>query len=344
MPAPRRFIIRLMSLAALSLLPGCVSLTPYREAVAALPGDQLVEVDGRRVHVEVTGAGRPVVLLHGFAASTFSFQKLAPLLAEHHRVVAIDLNGFGFTERPARTEPYTPDGQVRMVLSVLDHLGVGQATVVGHSYGAALAMVLAADFPDRVDRLVLISPAAEFEKPPWYLRVAPGRLLAYGMVRALLSSPDRFRRTLGMAYHRKDLLTSEIAEAYRERLLIEGLGDAFRGFGAAMQAPGDSPCPSNAFRRPLWSSRVATTQWSGSSPAGASPKPCRRRTSSSSSSAATRRPRRSPKPWPRPSSITFRTPRLPFRRLEASPCLRISSAPAVGTQRHYRQHWKETVA
>ena len=56
MPAPRRFIIRLMSLAALSLLPGCVSLTPYHEAVASLPGDRLVEVEGRRVHVEVTGS------------------------------------------------------------------------------------------------------------------------------------------------------------------------------------------------------------------------------------------------------------------------------------------------
>ena len=243
MPARRRFIIRLMSLAALSLLPGCVSLTPYHEAVASLPGDRLVEVEGRRVHVEVTGTGRPVVLLHGFAASTFSFHKLAPLLAEHHRVVAIDLNGFGLTERPVQTEPYTPDGQVRMILSVLDHLGVGQAAVVGHSYGAALAMVLAADFPDRVDRLVLISPAAEFEKPPWYLRVAPGRLFAYGMVRALLSSPDRFRRTLGIAYHRKDLLTPEVAEAYRERLLIEGLGEAYHGFGAAIHAPGGFTLP-----------------------------------------------------------------------------------------------------
>ncbi len=220
---------------ALSLFPGCASLTPYEEIVTRLPSERLIEIGGRRIHVEQRGSGEPLLLLHGFAASTYSFRDITPLLAEPFRVVAIDLNGFGFTERPEHPDAYTPAGQLETVTGVMDALGIERCAVAGHSYGAALALLLAAREPERVRGLALISPSADVEKPPWYLRSAPGRLFAYGMVRALLSRPEKFREILGNAFHQEEKLTPEVAEAYRERLLVEGLPAAFRGFSDAMQ-------------------------------------------------------------------------------------------------------------
>lgn len=222
-------------MAALNSLPGCVALTPYPEAVASIPADRFIRIDGHQVHVEQQGEGDPILLLHGFAASIYSYRELAPRLAAHFRVVAIDLNGFGFTERPKTVEAYAPDGQLRTITGVMDQLAIGHFAVVGHSYGARLALLLAATRPERVRSLTLISPAPEFERPPWLLRTTPGRILAHGLSRVLLARPERFRKLLGNAYHQKEKLTAEVAEAYRARLIIEGLSDAFRGFGAAMR-------------------------------------------------------------------------------------------------------------
>lgn len=222
-----------MSLFSLPFITGCASLTPYPEAVARIPGDRFMMIGEQQVHVEQSGHGDPILLLHGFAASTYSYRNLAPLLAKDYRVIAVDLNGFGFTERPDDPVAYSTDGQLEMIIGVLDALGIEQSAVVGHSYGASIAMLLASEQSDRVHSLVLISPPPKFEKTPWYFNLAPGRTIAYGMVRSLLSHPGQFRKILSNAFFQKSKLSPEDAEAYRERLLIEGLSSAFKGFSAA---------------------------------------------------------------------------------------------------------------
>ncbi|GAA5017004.1 alpha/beta hydrolase [Actinopolymorpha pittospori] len=99
----------------------------------------------------------PVLLLiHGSASSTSSWDLLVPLLTRSHRVICIDLLGHGRSAKPAGVSYETPD-QARRVGAALDRLGVKQATVVGHSSGGAAATALAEQRPDLVTALVLIN-------------------------------------------------------------------------------------------------------------------------------------------------------------------------------------------
>jgi pimeloyl-ACP methyl ester carboxylesterase len=116
------------------------------------------EVGGVRMHYQEAGdASDPaVVLIHGFLASNFVWRDvLLPLAARGFRVVAPDLVGFGFSGKPAGGE-YTIEAQARAVTGLLDELKVERATLVGSSYGAAVAAVCALDRPERVERLVLV--------------------------------------------------------------------------------------------------------------------------------------------------------------------------------------------
>lgn len=233
--------VRLLLFLSTSLtMLGCASLTPYSEVVDQLPPDNLVSIDGQKIHVEQSGdtssEETPIVLLHGFAASTVAFRKITPQLSARRRVIALDLNGFGYTERPSNEEQYRIDVQCETILKVADAIGIDTFDLVGHSYGGALSMFLAAEFPERVQHLVLISPMAEFAPPPCYLRNPIGRAAGYGIVRALISSPKTFQKTMQGAYFQKDQFSLEDSESYRSRLLVEGIGDAYRGFGAVMSS------------------------------------------------------------------------------------------------------------
>ncbi|MGB5659656.1 MAG: alpha/beta fold hydrolase, partial [Thermoanaerobaculia bacterium] len=101
------------ALLAVCLLPGCVAVKPLEQPPSKL-GEQLVQVDGRLVFTEQEGQGEPVLLLHGFGASSYSWRKVMPDLAEEYRVVALDLFGFGWTERSENGRSFTRDDQVRL--------------------------------------------------------------------------------------------------------------------------------------------------------------------------------------------------------------------------------------
>ncbi len=118
---------------------------------------RFAEVGGVRLHYQEAGeASDPaIVLIHGFLASNFVWRDvLLPLAEQGFRVVAPDLVGFGFSGTPADGE-YTIEAQARAVAGLLDALEIERATLVGSSYGAAVAAVCALDWPDRVERLVL---------------------------------------------------------------------------------------------------------------------------------------------------------------------------------------------
>ena len=102
------------------------------------------------------GKGHPIVLLHGMAGSLRYWNPVIPLLSERHRVIALDLLGFGQSPKP-KTD-YTADNHVREICRSLDALAVDEpVTLVGHSMGGLIALRLAVRQPERVHRLVLIS-------------------------------------------------------------------------------------------------------------------------------------------------------------------------------------------
>lgn len=118
-----------------------------------------VPVGPGALHVERYGhAERAVVLLHGFGTSSFVWRALAPaLVRERWTACAVDLLGHGESDRPPNTD-FGVATQVRCIDEALSALRLARATVIGLELGGLVALALAASRPDRVDRLVLISP------------------------------------------------------------------------------------------------------------------------------------------------------------------------------------------
>ena len=123
----------------------------------ALPPSRFLEVEGLRVHYRDEGDGPPLLLLHGLTANLFDWQGWAERLRDRHRVIRLDLPGHGLTGPDPRQRYAWPEAAA-LVLAFLDRLGVRRASVAGSSYGGAIAWHLAAQAPERVDRLILLAP------------------------------------------------------------------------------------------------------------------------------------------------------------------------------------------
>ena len=137
---------------------GTVSWDDVSDAVEHSANSHFVSVDGARIHFQEFGnAGDPpIVLIHGYTASTYVWRLVAPQIADAgFHVIAVDLLGFGFSEKP-RWFDYSIDSQARMISRFMDRIGIGRGVVVGSSYGGAVAATLALDYGERVEKLVLV--------------------------------------------------------------------------------------------------------------------------------------------------------------------------------------------
>ena len=120
-----------------------------------------IPVGGGTLWAEDTGGYlAPVVLVHGDWTDSGIWATLVPLLRERYRVIGYDLRGFGRSSRPVR--PFT---RLEDLLALLDHFGIGQAIVVGHSGGGGTALGLALQQPERVRALGLVAPG--IHDYPW---------------------------------------------------------------------------------------------------------------------------------------------------------------------------------
>jgi len=119
---------------------------------------RFVDLDGVRVHYQEAGESRApaLVLIHGFASSTLVWSKVfLELAASGFRVIAVDMLGYGYSGKPRNGE-YTIGGQARLITQLLDRLRITHATFVGSSYGGAVAATCALDYPNRVEKLILV--------------------------------------------------------------------------------------------------------------------------------------------------------------------------------------------
>jgi pimeloyl-ACP methyl ester carboxylesterase len=143
----------ILQLALCALLAGgCMSFHS-----GPLPGEpkdaQFTEIGGARVRYIDVGKGSPVVLVHGFASSLDVWPGVVRELEKRHRLIALDLKGFGWSSRPEGD--YSPTAQAQLVIGLLDRLGVKKAAFVGHSWGASVVLTLALRAPERVTRIAL---------------------------------------------------------------------------------------------------------------------------------------------------------------------------------------------
>jgi len=178
-----------------------------------------VAAAGIATNVLDAGDGAPVLLLHGSGPGVTAYANwrlTIPALSQRMRVVAPDLVGFGFTERPDDVE-YSMRTWVDQAVGVLDALGIERTSLVGNSFGGALALRLAADHPDRVERLVLMgSVGVPFE-------ITPGLDAVWGYE----PSFEAMRGLLDIFAYSRELVTDELAQVRYAASIQPGFQEAF---------------------------------------------------------------------------------------------------------------------
>lgn len=211
--------------------PFLIPVPPLEDTVPperlADPDSLFVEVSGITVHYKAAGSGQPAFLLmHGFAASTFSWREVMEPMTVWRQVIAFDRPGFGLTERPLEWEgpsPYGPEAQADLTVGLMDVLGIERAVLVGNSAGGTIALLTALNYPERVEALVLVSPAvyAGGGAPGWMrplLNTPQMRRLGPLLARSIKERGAELGRS---AWHDPTKLTPEVWEGYTRPLQAE---------------------------------------------------------------------------------------------------------------------------
>ncbi|WP_374246174.1 alpha/beta fold hydrolase [Zoogloea sp.] len=181
---------------------------------------------GRRIrtgsfetNVHDVGSGAPVLLIHGSGpgvSAWANWRLVIPALAKARRVIAPDMVGFGYTDRPAGIE-YGMDTGVQQALDLLDALGLEQVDLVGNSFGGALAMALAIRAPQRVRRLVLMgSVGVPFE-------ITEGLDAVWGYQ----PSFEAMRSIMDYFAWSRELVSDELAELRYQASIRPGFQESF---------------------------------------------------------------------------------------------------------------------
>lgn len=184
---------------------------------------RFINVDGIRLHYQEFGdvSAPPLILIHGYTASAYVWKTSAPKLAESgSRVIAVDLVGFGYSEKP-RWFDYSIQAQARIIARFMERLGIGRAVIVGSSYGGAVALNLALDYAEKAARLVLVDTVindAPKRHPILRLAALPGvgEVITPFFVDSKAFLRLRMRGTLAPANHH--LISDERIESIRRPL------------------------------------------------------------------------------------------------------------------------------
>ncbi len=174
---------------------------------------QFVEIEGMQIHYRDEGAGPPLVLLHGFGSSLYTWDGWVRQFAGTRRLIRFDLPGFGLTG-PAPDGDYRAERYVRVVAALLDSLGVKRTDIAGNSMGGRTALMFALAHPERVRKVILVDAGGFAPMPPPPLfRLAQTPILGPFLI---LHVTPRFvvRRNLEGVYGDPSRLTDAVVDRY----------------------------------------------------------------------------------------------------------------------------------
>lgn len=173
---------------------------------------------GLRLHHFEAGSGEPVVFIHGSgpgASGLSNFRhNYAPIAAAGHRVIVVDLPGYGASSKPADAE-YTLDFFVAALRAQLVALGVGRATLLGNSLGGAIALKYALDYPDDVKALIMMAPGGVEERETYFRMEGIQKMVSLFTNRQM--NRQTMRYLLELLVHDRALVTDALVE---ERLKV----------------------------------------------------------------------------------------------------------------------------
>src|SRR5687767_7492976 len=183
---------------------------------------RFADVNGVHVHYQEAGPmdGPAIILIHGFASSTLVWSKVFLEFADRgFRVIAPDLLGYGYSAKPRNFE-YTIGAQARMLDKLLDQLELAQVTLVGSSYGGAIAASIALDYATRVKKLVLVGAVTNNEPTKYLLmRLFGSPLIGDILSPLLLGSRQLLKRRMKRVYDRHSWVLDDVRVEARHQPL-----------------------------------------------------------------------------------------------------------------------------
>jgi pimeloyl-ACP methyl ester carboxylesterase len=212
--------------------PLIVPIRPLEGTVApedlADSGSRFVLDGGLKLHTRQSGSGDGAFLLiHGHLHSLETWRDVTPLLCELGRVISWDRPGFGLSSRPMPGQikgpnPYASETQTNGIPRLMDVLGVDRATLIGASTGASIAARAAERFPDRFDRLVLVSPLTSGHGARRWLRIfmSTPQMKRLGPVLLRAKVTAELERLFTVSWHDPSRITPERWEIYRRLLRV----------------------------------------------------------------------------------------------------------------------------
>ncbi|MFS8130374.1 MAG: alpha/beta fold hydrolase [Candidatus Dojkabacteria bacterium] len=193
-------------------------------------------IDGVKIHYEVYGdpVNPPVVLIHGFGGSTFTWRETIPFLQENKfYVIAIDLKGFGLSQKGLDLD-YSHTSQAKMISELLKNLNVKDAVIVGHSMGANVAITLSIEHPDKVSKLILVDAVInKIDSNPLsqlspLINVFPIEQYARQFLLRYVTN-DKVKDILKSAYNDPELVTDDDVKGYSDALKMKDWHDSVIG-------------------------------------------------------------------------------------------------------------------
>ncbi len=219
----------LLACLTLGLEAGC---RPVPAPPASLSRDwgvrRTFDYQGIKINYYDAGQGPPVLLLHGFGGCAYTWRFLIPPLAAAHRVLTLELKGFGLSDKP-RDGHYAVADQAQMVAEFIRRQDLRNLVIMGHSLGGGVALMtylgLQKDDPGRINKLVLIDSAGYPQKLPSFISLA--RIPGADILGALV--PPRFAADLVLkkCYYHKDRITEEQIDTYAYYGSLPGAREAF---------------------------------------------------------------------------------------------------------------------
>lgn len=191
--------------------PADVAFEEYKAEIPNSEYSKFAEVNGVKLHYQEKGEGTPLVLIHGYTSLHYTWNDVFKPLSEHFRVIAVDLKGFGFSEKP--DGDYTKREQAVLVKGLLEHLKIKKAWLAGSSMGGEVSLNVALQSPELVEGLILIDSAGvKFESnssSPFNIPVL-GRALAA----LALTSDEPVRDGLKKSFYDDSKITDEAVRMY----------------------------------------------------------------------------------------------------------------------------------
>ncbi|MEC5425223.1 alpha/beta hydrolase [Virgibacillus sp. C22-A2] len=158
----------------------------------------------------------PIILLHGFVSSTYTFNRLIPLLKENFSIIAIDFPGFGRSEK-SKTFIYSYDNYAELVIECMDYFKLENAVIAGHSMGGQIALYTAEKIPQRVSKLILLASSGYLKGANNLMRYT-SYLPLFSLVAKHKVQKQSVSETLKNVLYDHSLITPELIEEYKRPL------------------------------------------------------------------------------------------------------------------------------